>query len=117
MSTDTEVETIPLTGWGTFEDLEGNIRALLFDQLLERALPVVKEYRSDLFHDAMWLREHLTSERLEFDFMVRHSGTNIGTSASIQAEIGPGAGAILYRVRLLEERGAWSATFTVIERF
>ena len=109
---DRAVERVSLTGWGTFEDLQTSIRALLFGQLVIRATPVVQEYVSDLFHDANWITEHVTGP-CTFDWLARTSGTNIDESARIQVQIGA-PGAVFYRVQVIEERGMWSAVFTQI---
>lgn len=115
-------ETVRLYGYVKPEDFAENsrpIRALLFGQLVERALPVVQEYISDLYHDVHWIDEHVNGE-MTFEFLARHSGTNMGlpedpaNSARIGVQIGAGDAARFYRVRLFEERGMWRATFTQI---
>jgi hypothetical protein len=104
-------EKVQLTGWGTFEDLANGILAKLFGEMILRAIPVIHEYHSDLFHDAEWIRAHVTGETT-FDWMVRPSGTNIGSeSVAAQQSIGPGAGAITYHIAITCERGMWYATF------
>jgi len=113
-------EKVRLVGWGTFEDLQLSIRARLFGELVKRATPVVKEYESDLFHDANWLTQHVNGP-CTFDWLVRDSGTNISltdapsgaNAAVIGVQIGA-PGGVFYRVELVEERGQWSAIFTWI---
>lgn len=119
-TTETEHETVTerLTGWGTFEELA--VLPLLFGQMVKRAIPVVREYHSDLYHDAHWLAQHVTGET-EFDFLVRTSGTNLGESATIGVQIGA-PGGVFYHVRLYVKHdrfltadkasGMWMADFT-----
>lgn len=111
--TTTTTETVRLMGWLSFEEGAVSIRALLFGAMLERALPVVKEYRSDLFHDAHWLDTHVHGPA-EFYWLVRHSGTNLNDGAIVGVQIGTGSTSVFYRIALTEERGLWSATFTTI---
>jgi hypothetical protein len=105
MTTTTSTETVTerLTGWGTFEQL--HVLPLLFGQMVKRAIPVVQEYHSDLYHDAFWLEQNVTGET-EFDFLVRTSGTNIGNSARIGVEIGA-PGGVFYRVKVYILRDRW----------
>jgi len=114
------IEKVRLTGWGTFEDLHLSIRALLFGHMVKRAIPVVHEYHSDLFHDANWITEHVNGP-CTFDWLARESGTNISltdapsgaNAAVIGVQIGA-PGGVFYRIELVEERGMWSAIFTQI---
>lgn len=109
--------TVRLMGWGTFEEMSGSILALLFGELVRRAIPIVREYASDLFHDAEWLRANVAGP-VTFDWMARPSGTNIGAeSVAAGLSIGAGAGAVAYRVTVADDgRGLWSATFVTIGR-
>lgn len=111
-------ETVRLTGWLSFEEGATSIRALLFGAMVDRAFPVVREYRSDLYHDAQWLAEFVNGPTT-FDYLVRSSGTNLSdsvnvdhNSARIAVAIGAGATAKFYRVELVEVEGLWSAVFT-----
>lgn len=58
------------------------VRQFVFDHLLQLTDGVVKSYRSDLYHDAMWLREYLT-EPMAFYFSVGECGTHIGTDEAL----------------------------------
>jgi len=104
-------ETVRLTGWMSFEDGATSIRALLFGALVDRAILVVQHYRSDLFHDALWIDEFVTGPTT-FDYVVRESGTNLGESAKVWVSISAGDAAKFYRVELVEDGGLWSAVFT-----
>jgi len=110
-----DTEAVRLYGWSAdFAESKDTILARLFGEMVRRATPVVQEFQSDLYHDVDWLRRNVTGA-CEFDFLVRHSGTNIGESARIGVQIGAGRGFVLYHVALTEERGMWTATFTVLD--
>ncbi len=68
---------------GTF--LRGNdvtdlnqVPALVFGHLADLCAPVLQAYRSDLYHDAMWLTEHVTGQAVSFFFAFTDSSTYIG---------------------------------------
>lgn len=74
------ITTSPVTVLHGDFDVEGDansMRALLFGLLADRAFPIVEHYRSDLYHDANWLRRYVTGPGVFF-FAVRTSGTSIG---------------------------------------
>jgi hypothetical protein len=121
-----EVTNVPLVGWDTFAELAPSIRAKIFGEMVARARSVINEYHSDLYYDALWLAEWLVGPD-EFEWLVRPSGTNIFDSARIGVEIGAGATAQFYRVRVFRARsmnltddrplpddgsGYWHAEFT-----
>lgn len=117
-----ETTTERLYGFVPAEEFAGSalpIRALLFGQMVKRTIPVTQEYLSDLYHDALWLAENVHGE-IEFEFLARPSGTNIGmpdspmNSARIGVQIGPGETAVFYRIRLYVDRRMWHAEFTQI---
>lgn len=100
-----------LTGWDPdFDTIGTSVLALLFGHMVRRAIPVMQEFHSDLFHDAEWLRANVTGPTT-FDWLVRPSGTNLAESATIGVKIGPGEGAKFYRITLTETHGQWDATF------
>ena len=119
-NTGPESTTHRLVGWGSFLNLQDQIRARLFGHLVVLATPVVKEYHSDLFHDAQWLRDNVVGET-EFHFVVRDSGTGVGPTARFQKD---SPGAVMYRLSLTCDRrytsghpdhdpsGEWSLTIT-----
>lgn len=78
---------IPLVGWGDYESLRDQIIARTFGHMIRLATPVVKEYHSDLYHDAANLPGIIESgmNQMEtstsFFFVVRHSGTWLGEMA------------------------------------
>lgn len=121
-------ETVRLYGWTTFEDGQRPIRALLFGEMVRRATPLMHQFQSDLFHDAVWLEDRLLGEQ-SFDWLVRPSGTNLSDEpdpaknmAHIGVGIGPGDTAVFYRVRLWCDKGNyparpegyWCADFTSV---
>lgn len=106
-------ETVRLYGRSTWQDGQRTIRALLFGEMVKRAIPVVQHYYSDLFHDAEWLQENVTGERT-FLWMVRFSGTNIDESAQAQERISGRDPRVLYHVSLVDDNGTWSVTFTTL---
>lgn len=107
MTTTTDVR-VRLTGW--VEEITDSVRALLFGEMLRRAV-VVEHYRSDLFHDAQFLAR--LDGPATFYWAVRESGTIIsldGESVAVQART---LGAIaIWRIELRCDRGEWFAIFT-----
>lgn len=63
-------------------------RMLVFGELVKLAIPAIEHYHSDLFHDALWLEQHLSGEPMgsgwssgrgmSFYWSVDESGTTIG---------------------------------------
>jgi hypothetical protein len=101
-----------LYGWADWTPGSARtIRALLFGEMVKRAKPVVKEYPSDLYHDAVWITENVNGPT-EFWWMVRHSGTNVAEYAVTQESIESGGSRVLYHVALTDEDGQWYATFS-----
>lgn len=109
--------TVRLVGWCEFND---SVRALLFGHMVKLAKPIVQEYQSDLYHDAMWLAENVTGART-FEWLVRPSGTNIDGSAEMGVKIGTSHNSRFYIVKVFNGRerigsdpneGDWHATFT-----
>jgi hypothetical protein len=66
-------------------EMPTNLPALLFGAMADIAVPIVTHYRSDLYHDAMYLRETV-SPTCWFYWVVRPYGTHIGICA--QAWVG-----------------------------
>lgn len=111
-------QKVRLYGWDEWEGVATPVRAALFGHLVERAKPVVREFLSDLFHDAHWITTHVQGPT-EFEWLARASGTNIGlpddpmNSARVGVQIGA-PGGVFYRVQVTEAGGEWWATFTRI---
>ncbi|HSU36299.1 MAG TPA: hypothetical protein VLJ88_11635 [Propionibacteriaceae bacterium] len=105
------IETVRLSdGDFTNENEARSIRALLFAAMLERAEPVVKHYRSDLFHDALWIHNHVNGE-MTWHWLVRECGTNLNETADTMIRLGVGPHAVYYKVTLTKCRFAWTVTF------
>lgn len=104
--------TVRLIGAGSWAELHFPIKSLLFGHMVKLATRVVHQYQSDLFHDAMWLNEQ--TGPVEFEWLIRPSGTNLNETARIAVKIGAGETAQFWRVRLFDKdgRGDWCATFT-----
>ena len=82
--------------------------SLLWEALLERALPVVEHYRSDLYWDAQWLDKYVTGPE-EFYFGVHKYGTHIGTDL----ELIKGYSDVTYHVTVtVTDTGRWEAVIT-----
>jgi len=113
--TETSPETVAhdLGGWGDFDTLRESLLPRIFGHMVQLATPIVHEFHGDLFHDAEWLRREVTGP-CSFDFLVRHSGTNLGASAMHMLAIGA-PGGVLYRLTVgMEDRGRWSLTVTKV---
>jgi hypothetical protein len=88
------VETL-VWGWNTMP------RAIIFEKMMELALPIVKSYRSDLYHDAIFL-ENLENRPTVFYYMIRETGTTI-TDAPYTAP-----GNTTFRITIENNDGDWS---------
>lgn len=110
-------ETVRLYGWVTeWADAASPVRALLFGQMVRRAIPVVEQYHSDLFHDAQWVAANVNGA-CEFLWMVRMCGTNIANSAEVQERISSREPRVLYHVALtMDASGCWWVTFSELVR-
>lgn len=109
-------ETVRLYGWvEEWKEAESPVRALLFGELARRAVPVVRTYLSDLYHDTEWIRENVTGPT-EFLYMVRYNGTHIGSIAEAAERQASTEPRVLYHVALTVERGMWRVTFTELVR-
>lgn len=109
-------ETVRLWGWESdWSVAAAHVTALLFGEMVQRALPVVDRYHSDLYHDALLLADPegpLGAEPKPFPWMVRECGTNFGESALVQEQISHGENRVLYLVTVFQENGGlWSVRF------
>jgi hypothetical protein len=111
---------IPLVGWGSYTYLKNQILSRTFGHMVRLATPVVKEYHSDLFIDAMNLEANLdlglnaVETATSLYFVVRHSGTWLGEQAIHAATSNHGDSTLrLYHLSLgCDDRQAWSITIT-----
>ncbi len=117
--------TVRLTGWQPWEDAARSAKALLFGHIVKLVTPITKEYLSDLFDDARWIDNNVdcTNGPFSFDFLIRHSGTNIAGTAKVGESIGTGADSRFYRIRVFDRgleagrhnTGDWHAEFRFVQ--
>lgn len=86
-----------------------SMRAMVFGHLVNLTDDVVKHYRSDLYHDARWLRDYF-ADAMTFYFAVRESGTHIGTDRPLVGHISYAA---LYRVDIVKEERNYGESWYV----
>lgn len=119
MTRGTTDDTVRLYGWEPdWTRAKRPVLALLFGEMVRRATPIMREYQSDLYHDALWMEQHLTPGK-SFDWLIRPSGTNLSdepdthkNNAHIGVRIGAGDTAVLYRVTLrVHGHGEYTADF------
>lgn len=101
-----------LVGWGDYPALRDAILPRVFGYLVGLATPVVKEFHGDLFHDAETLPKFLDaalagSTYAQWNYCVRHSGTNMNGTATIMFE-SLAYDAALYNLHLyMDDRREW----------
>jgi hypothetical protein len=81
-----------------------SVKALMFGQLADLAWPIVNNYRSDLFHDAMWIEE-FAGKPCTFYFAADDCGTSIGTDLKLVALRSPDNN--VWKIELQNKDGAW----------
>ena len=59
-------------------------KAIIFGKLMDLANPIVNRYRSDFFHDAMWISE-LPDQPVVFFYAISDNGTYIFPNGSERA--------------------------------
>lgn len=72
-----KIDSTTMVYGGQWEDARSTIRAHVFGVMINLARDRVKNYKSDLYHDALWLSEWLIGP-MRFDWIARESGTFIG---------------------------------------
>lgn len=83
----------------------GQVRAHVFGHLVKLADGVLTAYHSDLYHDALWLRDVLNGP-MTFCWSVGESGTGIGEDEKALYRTHQ------YRCVVTEERQRWTLTVT-----
>ena len=58
-------------------------KSFIFEKMMELALPIVNRYRSDFFHDAMYLN-NLPDEPTVFYYSINENGTHIFPDTNYQ---------------------------------
>lgn len=102
-----------LVGW-THSPIDGGVPQRAFAELLKIAIPVVKDYHSDIFHDAVWLHDNVTDDStLTFVYVVRENGTHLTLDASwsraVVESFQNDRGARVFSGAIVcDERGAWT---------
>lgn len=93
--------------WGAdWEGSESSVRALVFGKMVGLGQNRIERYQSDLFHDAIWLRENLTGP-MQFDWIARASGTFIGEVCS-HVKTEDYENSVYYRFEIVEEDRKWT---------
>lgn len=92
-----------------------SLRARVFSLLLELVGDHVKAYRSDLFHDAAYLMEHLHGEMTIY-YAVRESGTAIGTDRELVSS-GMGRADRLYRFEIMSHKSYSRTWYAAIGKY
>jgi hypothetical protein len=107
---------VRLGGWGDDPDRLG-VKARLFGELVERAEGHLKHYKSDLYHDAHWIREHVNGP-MAFWYIVREYGTFIGTDENLLTELFKNQSrndpSRMWKVKVTDDGGAWYARFVEV---
>ena len=110
---------VRLASGNVSDPIQSGIPQRLFGELVKLARPVVREFESDLYIDALWVREHVLDEHsapLEFWYTVRHSGTHIGQGeAGLRSVLGVFTDSIAYRLRLSDNDGRWDLAITNVQ--
>lgn len=88
-----------------WEEAESLVKSTTFGVLVELSEGVIKNYRSDLFHDAKWIEENVTGPR-QFDWVVRTSGTFLGDVIK-HLKMEDWDGSVKYRMEIRNNDGHW----------
>lgn len=107
-------EPIRLTGW--HDEINDSVLALMFGQLVKRAMPIVEYYHSDLYRDGQWIDKHIHGVA-RFFFTARQCGTQIGFDRRLVVEFFNGYSEPhqSWMVDLTRREGVWFVQFTTIE--
>lgn len=99
------VDTQKMFYCSSWEHVESSVRAKLFGTMVELSKDRVKRFISDLYHDAMWIREAVNGP-IQFEWIVRESGTYIGESAATVSAT-DWQNARKYRFEIVDNDGVW----------
>lgn len=93
-----------------YDPLPRTAQAVIFDRLLDLALPVVTYYKTDLFHDAVYIHNviakhsDLTSEEgVTFYYGLRETGTDIGVDGELIRRYNK----YTYKIRVYNKSDCW----------
>lgn len=94
--------------YGTWDNSKSTIKALTFGILVELSEGRIENYRSDLWHDALWIEQYITGPTT-FEWVVRDWGTHIGEAAAgFNYDVfGSSETVIKYRFEIEDNDGRW----------
>ena len=118
-------QTIPLVGWGTYDQVVDSIKCRTFGHVVRLAAPIVQEFHSDLFWDAKIVSDlldaNLSSGQTEYEFAVclRHSGTHVSDvgsdkGAAISASINETSAFLFRFILTMDDRQYWHLTINTL---
>lgn len=90
---------------GEWEHVASSIRSRLFGHMVILADDRIKFYKSDLYHDALWIEEYITGP-IYFDWIVGEFGTYIGDIVK-EMKVKGQRGDIMYRLEIKHDDGQW----------
>lgn len=115
---DTHVK-VRLRGWATVEEVvqdKGEFYAsVLYGELVKRAIPFLRRYHSDLWHDARHLREMVAKGECKFFYTVRERGTHLWKDR-VYGDKSMGHVRV-WNVEVKCEDGTWWAYFTRLPEY
>jgi hypothetical protein len=85
-------------------------KGLMFGKLVDLSIEVVQHYRSDYYHDAKWIQEHVDGPST-FYYGFREWGTSIGTDPKLVAY----GNDKLFRVDLVLSEHEWFVVLTEMD--
>lgn len=95
--------------YGSWDNSSSTIKAVTFGVLVELAEGRMENYRSDLWHDALWIDREITGP-ITFEWVLRDWGTHIGDAAATFNYGNFGGEAFKYRFELEDNDGKWNLT-------
>jgi len=108
--TTTETTTHRLTGWDEdWNTIGTSVKALLFGKLMDEAVSVIDHYRSDWYHDALWIERNVTGPT-SFYFGMREFGTSIGHDRTAVMY----GNDVTYAVTLSVDGGEWFVSLDLL---
>lgn len=93
---------------GEFDHCSSTLKAMIFGMLVDLSERRLHMYKSDLFHDALWLETKLNGP-MEFYWIVRDSGTHMGDEEFV-GQVVKAFGSQdhwLYKLKLDNDNGVW----------
>lgn len=103
-----KLDSLTLCYGNTWDDVKTSVKAKVFGQMVLLGQDRIKHYKSDLYHDALWLENFMGPG--QFDWVARESGTFIGASAAY-CNLDDWDKPIKYRFEIIQEDlGKWTLT-------